>query len=224
MSADSNEQHLMEIAKQLSCPNGEKGLKTAANMAMNNGQMTALAVHALQLQSTDTVLEIGPGNASHVAGILKNSKHLLYYGVDISELMVTEAIKLNEAVVATGQADFSLSDGEQLNFADDFFSKIFTVNTLYFWKNPDKYVKEISRVLKPGGVFSLAFAPRTFMETLAFTKYNFQLYSSAEACDLLKNNGFNIVLVDSSTEKVRSNAGMEVNREVIIVMAVKPAV
>ena len=221
MSENPNKPDFKEIAGQLGCPSGEKGIKTAETMAVNNSNMIALTISALDLKPSDVVLEIGPGNGSHVVPLLKDIKYLLYYGVDISSLMISEAIKLNATSVASGRADFSLSDGEKLNFAADFFTKIFTVNTLYFWKNSKAYATEILRVLKPGGVFSLTFGSREFMEKLPFTQYDFHLYSRQEAEELLLSSGFTIKSVNLHTEKVRSNAGMEVERDIIIINAEK---
>ncbi|AMP98593.1 Methyltransferase type 11 [Pedobacter cryoconitis] len=222
MSDHSNKPDFKEIAGQLGCPSGDKGIKTAEAMAVNNGNMIGLTIAGLSPKSNDVILEIGPGNGSHVISLLANTKHLLYYGVDISALMISEAIKLNTTAVACGRADFSLSDGMQLNFADGFFTKIFTVNTLYFWKDPKAYATEIRRVLKPGGIFILTFAPREFMEKLPFTQYGFHLYSREEAEELLIGSGFEILEVHLHKEMVRSNsAGMEVEREIILINAVK---
>ncbi|MBB6498908.1 class I SAM-dependent methyltransferase [Pedobacter cryoconitis] len=218
-----NESDLKELAGQLGCPNGEKGIKTANNMAVNNGHMISLSISAMNAGSNDVVLEIGPGNGAHVGDLLATNKHLLYYGVDISPLMISEANKLNQIAVSAGRADFSLSDGEKLNFADDFFSRVFTVNTLYFWKDPLAYTREILRVLRPGGTFTLTFAVRDFMKTLPFTKYDFQLYSLAEAESLSRKGGFEIRRVDIHQETVRSNAaGMRVEREITIITAIRP--
>lgn len=217
-----NKPDFKEIAGQLSCPNGDNGIKTAEKMAINNGYMIALTIASLDPKSNDVILEIGPGNGSHVIPLLAATKHLLYYGVDISTLMVEEAIKLNAEAVSSGRADFSLSDGMQLNFAAGFFTKIFTVNTLYFWKDPKGYATEILRVLKPGGLFSLTFATREFMEKLPFTQYNFHLYSREEAEELLISSGFEIREVHLHKEMVRSNAaGMKVERDIIIINAFK---
>lgn len=223
MSDDLNKPDFKEIAGQLGCPSGGKGIKTAEMMAVNNGNMIALTLAVLAPKSNDVLLEIGPGNGSHVVSLLAATKHLLYYGVDISALMVREAIRLNKSAVSSGSADFSLSDGMQLNFAAGFFTKVFTVNTLYFWKDPIGYATEILRVLKPGGLFSLTFAPREFMEKLPFTQYEFRLYSREEAEELLISSGFEIKEVNIHKEMLRSNAaGMEVERDIIIINAVKP--
>ncbi|KIO75116.1 hypothetical protein TH53_22540 [Pedobacter lusitanus] len=221
MAEKPNQPDFKELAGQLSCPSGAQGVKTAESMAATNGNMIALTISALNPKPNDVLLEIGPGNGFHVPALLNEIKYLLYYGVDISPLMVSEAIKLNKDAVTSGRADFSLSDGEKLNFAADFFTKIFTVNTLYFWKDPKAYAVEILRVLRPGGIFSLTFGTREFMEKLPFTPYDFHLYSQHEAEELLRGCGFSIISVNLHTEKVRSIAGEEVERDMVIINAQK---
>ena len=44
---------------------------------------------------------------------------------------------------------------ESLPFADDSFDKITTVESFYFWPAPQENLKEVRRVLKPGGIFLL---------------------------------------------------------------------
>lgn len=44
---------------------------------------------------------------------------------------------------------------ESLSFADDTFDKITTVESFYFWPAPQENLKEVRRVLKPGGTFVL---------------------------------------------------------------------
>ncbi|MGY0035530.1 hypothetical protein [Pedobacter sp. NJ-S-72] len=60
------------------------------------------------------------------------------------------------------------------------------------------------------------------MEKLPFTQYDFQLYSRQQAEELLISSGFEIQNVSLHTEKVQSNAGMEVERDLIIINAEKP--
>src|SRR5690606_19647135 len=79
-----------------------------------------------------------------------------------------------------------------LPFRDAAFDKVFTVNTLYFWEEPELQLSEIRRVLRPTGIFCLAIASKAFMETLPFSRYGFRLYSPEEASQLLANNGFTI--------------------------------
>lgn len=222
MSEIKDETQLMEIAKQLSCPSGEYGIMTARNMASHNNNMISEAILALNLKDKQRVLEIGPGGGEHVPNVLRQAKSLRYYGVDISELMIAESIKANLELADSGQATFTLANGKTLAFFNEFFDCGFTVNTVYFWIEPKAYAQEIMRVLKPGGLFSVAFAPKNFMEKLPFTKYTFQLYSLEEAYALFVSAGFVMVNSDSHQETITSNAGQTIDREFIILTLQKP--
>lgn len=222
MSQELNENRLAALADQLSCPSGADGIKTADQMALSNSNMIGQTIIALNIGDKDNVLEIGPGNGIHVAALLEQSSNALYYGAEISELMIAEASRLNEKYMAVGRAFFSLTDGENLDFADEFFTKIFTVNTLYFWADPLAYAQEILRVLKGGGTFLLTFASRSFMEKLPFTQYGFRLYSEVDAKELLQQAGFEIDEVSVHNETITSNAGMQVDREFFVIKAIKP--
>lgn len=222
MSEIKDETQLMEIAKQLSCPSGEYGILTAQNMALHNNNMISEAILVLDLADNQRVLEIGPGGGDHVPKVFKQAKGLKYYGVDISELMILESIKMNQELVNSGQATFTLGNGKTLAFFNEFFDCAFTVNTIYFWNEPKAYAQEIMRVLKPGGLFSVAFAPKTFMEKLPFTKYTFQLYGLEEAHTLFASAGFAVISSDSHQETITSNAGQTIDREFIILTLQKP--
>jgi ubiquinone/menaquinone biosynthesis C-methylase UbiE len=222
MNGTPNQVQFEAIANQLSCPTGEAGLKTAENMAANNENMISTTIDSLNLQSGDAVLEIGPGSGTHVFNVFAKADGLNYCGVDISELMVTEAVKNNEGPVSKGSAIFYLSDGQKLAFEANSFDKLFTVNTLYFWNDPVAYAKEIFRVLKPGGTFCLCFAPKEFMEKLPFTGYIFKLYTLAETEAILFSAGFSILKSELHNEVVKTLAGEAVERNFIVITCTAP--
>lgn len=222
MSEIKDETQLMEIATQLSCPSGEYGILAAQNMASHNNKMISEAILALNFKDKQRVLEIGPGAGAHVCNVFKQAKDLKYYGVDISELMIAESTKANQELADSGQATFTLANGKTLAFVNVFFDCVFTVNTVYFWNEPGAYAEEIMRVLKPGGLLTVAFAPKNFMEKLPFTKYIFQLYTPEEAQALFVSTGFVMVNSDNHEETITSNAGQTIDREFIILTLQKP--
>nr|WP_121269182.1 class I SAM-dependent methyltransferase [Pedobacter schmidteae] len=221
MSSAFTEQELEQIANQLGKPQGADGIITAGRMAHTNNNMTQNTIAALELVEGDVVLEVGPGNGTHVKHLMGLAPGLRYYGVDISDLMVTEATKINEADVKSGSASFELTPANRLNFKTDFFDKIFTVNTLYFWEDPKAYAEEIRRVLKPGGIFCLAIATKEFMEGLPFTKYKFKLYDVQSVETLIREAGFAIADILLQKDLTTSHTGQAVDRDIIIVRAKK---
>lgn len=221
MKKEWTEEELKEVASQLSLPKGEAGIKTGERMALSNENMIARTIAALQLTADEKVLEIGQGNGSHIALLMESAAGLHYIGTDISITMIEEATRINEALLSAGSVAFALSDGEHLDFPADTFQKIFTVNTLYFWKDPKAYAAEIYKVLKPGGRFCIAFAAKEFMEQLPFTKWEFQLYTAKMLCELLEEAGFHILEIIEEKDNTQSNLGIAVQRDIVIVAAGK---
>lgn len=214
------EEDFKSLAQQLSCPDGENGIKTGENMNLTNFNMIRSTINAMDVQPHEHILEIGPGNGSHLEALL--TQDVKYAGIDISETMIAEANRINQAFIDRSSATFSLSDGKALDFGTRTFDKVFTVNTLYFWEEPLNYAREIFRVLKPGGKFYLTFAEKDFMTTLPFTVYGFELYSSSDAGKLLSKAGFNLEITETLTEDIRSNTGQSVKRNFIILTSSKP--
>jgi len=221
MKKEWSEEELKEVARQLSNPDGETGIKTGERMNLSNAHMIGRGIESLNIKENEFVLEIGPGNGSHVNDILLIAGGINYSGVDISETMIAEAEKLNQNFIEDGTVSFSLSDGNSLPFSEKSFDKIVTVNTVYFWQNPVAYGQEVLRVLKPGGIFSLVFSDKSFMQQLPFTKFGFQLYDKYTAVELLENSGFTVLDTVEEMETTQSNLGEAVQRPIVIILATK---
>lgn len=213
-----NDNNLQELAAQLRCPSGEKGIAVAHNMDFTNANIITYAIDSLNLENNDKVLEIGPGNGNHVWKILDKASGIYYQGVDISETMVVEAEKINEGAA---NVFFRLTDGETLPFDNDRFNKIFTTNTIYFWANPDAYLDEINRVLKQDGLLSIGFIPKRIMQHIPFTQHGFTLYEENDVKELLENAGFTIVSEVTEKETINGPHGEDIEREFVITTARK---
>lgn len=221
MENQHSENDLKEIAAQLRCPQGEKGLKTVAMMNISNKGMTESAISALSLSANENVLEIGPGNANHLEYLIQQAESLTYTGADISPLMIEEASKINASFINNNQANFILTAPDKLSFAPNEFNKIFTVNTLYFWQNPQQFLNEVYRILSLEGTFVLCFANKTFMETLPFTSYAFKLYDVDSVEELLRNSGFNIERTQNLSEEIYDNRGQLITRKYYVITTFK---
>lgn len=204
---------LAELASQLSHPSGEKGNEIAQMMHETNIGLTKNAILNLDLTSNDSILELGHGNAGHVEFLFDQCPNIHYTGLEISTLMNREARIRNESFVTSQKASFALYDGKEIPFEADQFNKLFTVNTLYFWKNPLELLAELSRVLKPQALFSLTFSHRSFMETLPFTPFGFTLYNPDEVLDLVNQSKFSLHKEDAQTEVVLTKTGESVERQ-----------
>ena len=206
------QEELQAIASQLKLPTGEKGIEMGNMMNETNINMTRHSIQNLNISNENKILELGHGNAGHIEFLFEQAENLKYYGLEMSELMFQEARQTNRNFVSQKQAFFSLYDGNTIPFEDGLFDKIFTVNTIYFWQKPEELLAEIYRVLKPNGNFCLTFAEEDFMKQLPFTQFEFELYSTEKAQELIKKSPFKIVYTETQTEKVKSKTGELVDR------------
>jgi len=216
-----SEQELRELASQLSHPKGENGIATAKSMNFTNDNMIRKTIGHIDIKDEFHILEIGPGNGLHVSQLFEKRNNIRYDGIDISELMVSEAKTINEQWIDSGQATFEITNGENIEKQNSVYDAVFTVNTLYFWKNPKAFLGEIYRVLKSYGLFVIAFIPKNTMEKIPFTKFGFELYHNEDVCDLLRESHFEIDSVFSFDEEIQSNTGAQIIRTFTVIKAFK---
>ena len=91
----------------------------------------------------------GPGFFSV---LLSGAGHIVT-GIDGSDRMLSHAKENAEGYGVS--PELVKGDFGNLPFADNTFDKITTVESFYFWPNPPENLKEVRRVLKPGGTFLL---------------------------------------------------------------------
>lgn len=202
-----------EIASQLRQPQGTKGIEMAEMMNETNIKMTSHSIDRLDIQENDNILELGHGNCGHLEYLLNQRAKLTYHGLETSNLMKEEAHTRNKAFVDKKLASFHFYDGLHIPFPDNYFDKIFTVNTIYFWAEPKLLFAELHRVIKPEGLLNITYAEEKFMKQLPFTEFGFNFYDNNKIKQLMITTTFKVIASNTQTEFVKSKTGDLVNRE-----------
>ena len=180
------------IAQQLRQPHGVFSREVGVMMNKGNRQMNLATIDELEINSNDCVLEIGMGNGFFVREILAKDETIHYIGCDYSKEMVAEAFNCNNDLVMKGQARFNLANVMKLPYCNNYFNRIFTVNTIYFWDQPETALSEIKRVLKNKGQLIISLRPKSIMDRLPLTKYGFTTFSKEDCVELITKNGFKV--------------------------------
>jgi ubiquinone/menaquinone biosynthesis C-methylase UbiE len=101
-------------------------------------------------QKNGKVLDIACGTGKSTEPLLESGLGLEVYGCDHDELMIKEAQK--QAELKKLAIQYAVADAAQLPFEDETFDVI-TVGTAFHFFADEMAMKEIKRVLKPGGLF-----------------------------------------------------------------------
>jgi len=189
------------LSQQAKKPSGFIGRFLMSNIfKKGNDELNCFVKETLELESSSHVLEIGFGPGILINKMASVSSGGCIEGLDFSETMFLEAERLNKQYIASNRVKIQKGDAKELNYLDNTFDKVCSVNTLYFWNPPEAYLSEILRVLKPSGRLVLGIRDSEQMKALPLDKNIFNLYSLNQAVDLLSNVGFSDV-------EVRKKAG-----------------
>lgn len=142
---------------QWGCPHGPLGWLAGKLMERGNAAMNELGLEALAVQPGSAVLEIGFGPGAALERIAELVGEGSLAGIDPSEQMVRWAARRLRQYVDAGRADLRQGYSSDMPFPDASFDRVLSVNTVYFWEDPQSDLREIRRVVKPGGRFVLVF-------------------------------------------------------------------
>jgi SAM-dependent methyltransferase len=164
------------IAGQLACPHGELAEETAEFMEKGNASLYRMTYANLGLFPGARVLEIGPANGAFVKDLFRLNEDTRYTAIDLSKEMVASATENNKAFVSSGSAIFLHGDFTTYPFAKGSFDIIFSINTLYFWKDPALQADRLISLLRPGGQLAITIREASSMQKMPFTRFGFTLY------------------------------------------------
>ena len=136
-------------------PEGTEGEEMLERMNQSHYEVTGWALSYWEIQEDDRVLDIGCGGGATLHRMAEKVTSGHVTGVDYSDVSVETSRRNNEKNIKRGKMDVLEGSVENLPFADDFFDKIITVESFYFWPDPQENLKEVRRVLKEGGTFLL---------------------------------------------------------------------
>ena len=203
-----SDKELRALETQLSTPNGAMGIALGHNMHASNIGMTLATIALLKLETGSTVLELGHGNCGHLDALMSTAKDIEYHGLEVSQTMYEEACKGNTHSNAT----FAPYNGTDIPLPTASVASVFSVNTIYFWEKPSKLLREIERVLKPGGRCIVTYANADFMKKLPFVRNKFKLYDTTRLQDLVASTQLRLEGIEERQESVLSKTGDRVQR------------
>jgi ubiquinone/menaquinone biosynthesis C-methylase UbiE len=179
------------LNKHYVCPKGVMGRLVGEIMVRQHEKETAWTVSIADVQSADSVLEIGFGAGKAIELLAEKTMQGSVYGIDLSATMVKRAKERNAQAVRTGRVILQQGEATQLPFAEHHFDKVISIHTFYWWAEDSHIIlTEMFRVLKPGGTLLFTFSPGKIGEE---RDYYDQIFIEEQVFPLMKSIGFTAV-------------------------------
>ena len=141
-------------------PRGPLGWLAGQLMARLSTQRNEWGLSLLDLQADDQLLEVGFGPGVDIQRAARMVTDGTVVGVDPSATMVALASRRNRVAIRAGKVQLhQVAMPGPLPFPDAIFTKIFTNNSFAFWDEPDASLRELKRVLRPGGRIAIVAQP-----------------------------------------------------------------
>jgi ubiquinone/menaquinone biosynthesis C-methylase UbiE len=108
------------------------------------------AIEKMNVQPDAVVLDVGCGSGWASRLLAERARDGRVVGIDISDEMILVA---REASTGFANVEFRVASAEELPFENGEFTDAFSMESLYYYADMSVALKEIHRVLKPGGLF-----------------------------------------------------------------------
>jgi ubiquinone/menaquinone biosynthesis C-methylase UbiE len=158
------------VREQFGNPTGTLGRLIGLVMGLKNGTRGRWVLSVLALRPSHRVLEIGFGSGHDIQRACRLVSEGSVAGVDHSEEMVRMARRRNAVEARSGKVDLRLGSATALPFGDTQFDRVFSINSVQFWEDLRAGLREVRRVLRPGGRAAIAIQPRSKGATMETTR------------------------------------------------------
>ena len=102
------------------------------------------------IPENSTVLDFGCGNMYTARELVKRVKGIQVTGID-----VVKDQNLDDALLQNKQLEFKLLQTKEVPFADNTFDIVVALATMHHTENPEYYLSELKRIIKPTGALIL---------------------------------------------------------------------
>lgn len=146
---------------QFGAPSGVRGWIAGQVVSRLTAEANRWAVGRLGIAPGDRVLDVGCGPGIGLAIAADAAPACSVAGVDPSPIMLRQARRRNRAGLRDGRVTVVAADAAALPFQGCRFGKVWSLNSMQFWPVPEAGMRELRRVLAPGGRVVVALMART---------------------------------------------------------------
>jgi ubiquinone/menaquinone biosynthesis C-methylase UbiE len=164
-------------------------------MNSSHSKLTDWGLERISIQNHRAILDVGCGGGRTISKLASIVTQAKVYGIDYSEESVAATKRTNAQWIGLGRVEVQHGSVSQLPFPDGMFDLVTAVETHFWWPDLPRDMREVFRVLKPGGTLIIIaevykganttvsrlaekYAPRTGMKLLSADEHR-ELFTNA---------------------------------------------
>jgi ubiquinone/menaquinone biosynthesis C-methylase UbiE len=152
-------------------------------MNSRHSKVTDWGLSHASIGKQDIVLDVGCGGGRTVSKLAAIATHGKIYGIDHSKESVAMAMRTNKQWIDMARVEVREASVSRLPFSDGAFDIVTAVETHFWWPALPADLREVLRVLKPGG--RLIIIAEVYKGAKAFTSKAVERYSEKTGMALL---------------------------------------
>jgi len=150
----------------------------------NQAMFRLVSEAALFSEKDEKVVDIGCGFATNMKYCLENHKISKMVGLNISPFQTEWGNRFLKDAGLAAKAEVILGSATDMPFEDDSIDRMISIEAAFHFDNRETFLKEVIRVLKPGGILSMAdliiCKPRNWLQRFFVKSIRRSLYVPAE--------------------------------------------
>ena len=120
-------------------------------MNKSHSNLTDWGLTHVPIEKQFRTLDVGCGGGRTIQKLAAAATECKVFGIDYAAGSVAASRRTNAQLIESGRVEIQQASVSKLPFADDTFDLVTAVETQYYWPDLDQDMKEIWRVLRPGG-------------------------------------------------------------------------
>ena len=137
-------------------PRGWPGRLLVRGMNNAHGQMTDWALSHLSVQDSRALLDVGCGGGGALLWLSELAPMAELHGIDYSPQSLRVAARTNRPLIEQGRMFLREANVADVPADDERFDLVVAINSHYFWSDLAEDLREIRRVVQPGGTVVIA--------------------------------------------------------------------
>jgi SAM-dependent methyltransferase len=176
------------VSAQAARPHGVLGRALGRLWVHETAAINDRAIDLLDPGAGQHVLEVGCGPGRTVGEIARRGARVT--GLDPSSAMIAAASRRNRSAIEAGWVRLLTGDVASVPAADDTYDAALAIHTIYFWPDLEAGLREVERVLAPGGRIAIGFRPAEHGRPRRLDPQVYRIPTTTRLVDALVAAGF----------------------------------